>query len=94
MNLKKEHYSYIMMIGHLCADMSLFALTAAMPFLVVQKGMTLTATAGLGLVMSICNAITQPVLGIMADKKNRPWLMALGVLMSGIGIGMIGFLEW
>jgi FSR family fosmidomycin resistance protein-like MFS transporter len=29
----------------------------------------------------------------MADNKNRPWLMALGVLMSGIGIGLIGFAE-
>ena len=93
MNLKKEHYSYIMMLGHLCADMSLFALSAAMPFLVVQKGMTMTATAGLGFIMSICQAITQPVLGAMADKKNRPWLMALGVLLSGLGIGLIGFLD-
>lgn len=93
MNLKKEHYSYIMMLGHLCADMSLFALTAAMPFLVVQKGMTMTATAGLGFIMSVCQAITQPVLGAMADKKNRPWLMALGVLMSGLGIGLIGFMD-
>ena len=93
MNLKKEHYSYIMMLGHLCADMSLFALSAAMPFLVVQKGMTMTATAGLGFIMSVCQAITQPLLGAMADKKNRPWLMALGVLMSGLGIGLIGFFD-
>ena len=93
MQLKKEHYSYIMMLGHLCADMSLFALSAAMPFLVVQKGMTMTATAGLGFIMSICQAITQPILGAMADKKNRPWLMALGVCMSGLGIGLIGFMD-
>ena len=93
MNLKKEHYSYILMLGHLCADMSLFALTAAMPFLVVQKGMSMTATAGLGFVLSLSNAIIQPILGAMADNKNRPWLMALGVLMSGIGIGLIGFAE-
>ena len=72
MNLKKEHYSYIMMLGHLCADMSLFALSAAMPFLVVQKGMTMTATAGLGFIMSVCQAITQPLLGAMADKKKSP----------------------
>ena len=71
--------------------MSLFALTAAMPFLVVQKGMSMTATAGLGFVLSLSNAIIQPVLGAMADNKNRPWLMAMGVLMSGIGIGLIGF---
>ena len=93
MNLKKEHYSYVLMLGHLCADMSFFALSAAMPFLVVQKGMTMTATAGLGFVMSVSNAIIQPVLGAMADNKSRPWLMAVGILMSGIGIGMLGFMD-
>ena len=93
MNLKKEQYSYVLMIGHLCADLSLLALTAAMPFLVVQKGMTLTATAGLGFVLSVCQAITQPVLGAMADKMNRPWFIALGVFLSGLGIGLIGFVD-
>ena len=68
MNLKKEHYSYIMMLGHLCADMSLFALSAAMPFLVVQKGMTMTATAGEAIndhplcqITLICNQVQLPV---------------------------------
>ncbi len=93
MQIKKEHYSYILMIGHLCADMSFFALSAAMPFLVVQKGMSMTATAGLGFVMSVSNAVIQPLLGAMADKKNRPWLMAVGILMSGVGISLIGFMD-
>ena len=43
--------------------------------------------------MSLFSAVTQPVLGAMADKKNRPWLMALGVFLAGLGISAIGFLE-
>ena len=38
---KRDFYSYIMMIGHLCADLCFFALTAMTPFLVVQKGIIL-----------------------------------------------------
>lgn len=90
---KKEHYSYIMMLGHLCADLCFFALSAMLPFLVIQKGMSYTSTAGLMFAMSLFSAITQPVLGAMADKKNRPWLMAVGVFLSGIGISAIGFLD-
>lgn len=93
MNLKREHYSYIMMLGHLCADLSAFALMAMLPFLVVYKGMSYTSTAGLMFAMSVCNAVTQPVIGAMADKKNRPWLMALGVFLSGLGVAVLGFLD-
>lgn len=93
MQFKKEYYSYIMMLGHLCADLSFFALSAMLPFLVTQKGMSYTSAAGLMFAMSLFSAVTQPVLGAMADKKNRPWLMALGVLLAGLGISIIGFLD-
>ena len=93
MLLKKEYYSYIMMLGHLCADLSAFALMAMLPFLVVYKGMSYTSTAGLMFAMSVCNAVTQPICGAMADKKNRPWLMAAGVFLSGLGVAVLGFLD-
>ena len=70
MNLKREHYSYIMMLGHLCADLSAFALMAMLPFFVVYKGMTYTSTAGLMFAMSVCNAVTQPVIGAMLTKRT------------------------
>lgn len=91
--MKKEYYSYVMMIGHLCVDLSAFALMAMTPFLVVQRGMSYTETAGLTFAMSLCNALTQPVFGLLSDSKNRPWLMGLGVLLSGSGIAMLGFLH-
>lgn len=93
MSEKNESYSYIMMLGHLCADLCWFAMSAMLPFLVTQKGMSYTSTAGLMFAMSLFSAVTQPVLGAMADKKNRPWLMALGVFLAGLGISTIGFLE-
>ncbi len=93
MQLKKEAYSYIMMLGHLCADLCVFSLSAMLPFLVTQKGMSYTAAAGLMFAMSLFSAITQPILGAMADHKNRPWLMALGVFLAGLGISSLGFLN-
>lgn len=92
-SIKNETYSYIMMLGHLCADLCWFAMSAMLPFLVTQKGMSYTETAGLMFVMSVFSAVTQPILGAMADKKNRPWLMSLGVFLAGLGISAIGFLD-
>lgn len=92
-SLKKEHYSYIMMLGHLCVDLSTFSLMALSPFLVSYKNMSYTSVAGLIFIMSLLNAISQPFFGALADKKSRPWLMGVGILMSGWGVGLIGFFD-
>ena len=52
MKLKKQAYSYVMMIGHLCADLGGGALPAILPFLMVQKGITYTQAAGLTFALS------------------------------------------
>ena len=91
--MKKEHYSYIMMLGHLCVDLSTFSLIALSPFLVTSKNMSYTSVAGLIFIMSLINALSQPLFGALADKKSRPWMMGLGVLMSGWGIALLGFFE-
>ena len=69
------------------------ALPAILPFLVKEKGITLAAAAGLTFALSSLGSIIQPVFGALADKHVRPWMMGLGVLMSGCGISMLGFLD-
>lgn len=91
--IKREAYSYLLMMGHLCADISGGALPAILPFLMSEKGITYTAAAGLTFALSSIGSIIQPVFGSMADKTSRPWLMSLGILMAGCGISMLGFLD-
>lgn len=91
--MKKEYYSYIMMLGHLCADISAFAMMAMLPFLVSYTGLSYTSVSFLVFLMSLVNAVTQPFFGAMADKKNRMWLMSLGVFLSGCGVSVIGWLD-
>lgn len=93
MKLKKTAYSYVMMLGHLCADLGGGALPAILPFLMTQKGLTYTQTAGLTFALSSVGSIIQPVFGNMADKHARPWLMTLGILLAGCGISMLGFVD-
>ncbi len=93
MKFKKSVYSYIMMLGHLCADLGGGALPAILPFLITQKGITYTEAAGLTFALSSIGSVIQPVFGSMADKTSRPWLMSLGIFMAGCGISMLGFLD-
>ncbi len=93
MKFKKSVYSYIMMLGHLCADLAGGALPAMLPFLIAQKGITYTQAAGLSFALSSIGSIIQPVFGSMADKTSRPWLMSLGILMAGCGLPLLGFFD-
>lgn len=93
MKLKKSAYSYVMMIGHLCADLGTGALPAILPFLMVQKGITYTQAAGLTFALSGIGSAIQPICGNMADKTSRPWLMAVGIFMAGCGVSSLGFLD-
>lgn len=93
MQFKKSAYSYIIMLGHLCADIGGGALPAILPFLIAQKGISYAAAAGLTFALSSIGSIIQPVFGNMADKTSRPWLMSLGIFMAGCGVSMLGFLD-
>lgn len=93
MKLKKSVYSYVMMVGHLCADLSGGALPAILPFLIAQKGISYTEAAGLTFALSSIGSAVQPLFGSMADKTSRPWLMSLGIFMAGCGVSMLGFLD-
>ena len=93
MKFKKSVYSYIMMLGHLCADLGGGALPAILPFLIAQKGITYTQAAGLTFALSSIGSVIQPVFGSMADKTSRPWLMSLGIFMAGCGISFLGFID-
>ena len=88
-----KFYRYLMMIGHTCCDMNMAAVPALLPFLVVLRGIDYTAAAGLIFASSVLSSLIQPVMGLLADKKQRPWLMGAGILMSGLGVAAIGFME-
>ena len=43
------------------------------------------------LALSAGSSVIQPVFGYFADRLNKPWLMALGLFLAGIGISFVGF---
>ena len=88
-----KRYGYLMMAGHLCCDMNQATVPALLPFLVVGRGIDYASAAGLMFASSFLSSLIQPLLGMLADRKNMPWLMGVGVAMTGVGIASVGFLE-
>ncbi len=85
--------NYLTMLGHCCSDINQGAITAVLPFLVVSGGYSYTQVAMLVFAANIASAIIQPLFGMVGDKRQMPWLMALGVFLAGLGMTGIGFFD-
>ena len=87
-----RRYSYLMMIAHLCDDLNQGALVAVIPFLVLHNGYSYAEVTALLLASNAASAIIQPLFGWLGDKKPRPWLMAAGIFLAGVGMAVVGVL--
>lgn len=82
--------SYLLMTGHIAADINQGALIATLPFLVLHGGLSYTAVTALLFASNIASAIIQPLFGYLGDKVARPWFMALGITLAGVGMAGVG----
>lgn len=81
---------YALMGGHLCTDINQGALSAVLPFLVMYDGFSYAEVSLVIFGSTIMSAIVQPLFGVLGDRKARPWFMALGVFLAGLGMFGIG----
>ncbi len=83
----------ILSTGHLCSDLCQGAVPALLPFLVVERHLSLTAAAGLVLATNLASSVIQPLFGRFADRFSAPWLMPAGLLVAGMGLAFAGFVS-
>ena len=85
-----KKYSLMLMGGHLCTDINQGALSAVLPFLVMYDGFSYAEVSLVIFASTIVSAIVQPLFGVLGDRKARPWFMALGVFLAGLGMFGVG----
>jgi len=83
----------LLAVGHVVNDMHQGAVPALLPFLVMQRGLSLTAAAGLVVAATVLSSLVQPLLGHVSDRRPLPWLMPLGVFLGGVGITLTGIVS-
>jgi FSR family fosmidomycin resistance protein-like MFS transporter len=92
-SLSKRDVTYFKSLttfGHFAADLCQGALPAIFPFLILYFGYSYSSSAGLLFASSLVSSISQPILGHIGDKKDKPWFMGAGILIASIGIAGIG----
>ena len=91
MEQSNRKYLYALMGGHLCTDINQGALTAVLPFLVMYDGFSYAEVSLVIFGSTIMSAIVQPLFGVLGDRKARPWVMAVGVFLAGLGCSASGW---
>jgi len=80
----------LLSIGHMMADINQGAIPALLPFLKESMGLSYTMAGVILLVSNFASSITQPLFGVIADKRSQGWLIPVGIFLASISFSLTG----
>lgn len=80
----------VLVAGHAVDDLYQGAVPAVVPFLVLERGYSYLAAAGITVAATLLSSVVQPLFGILTDRRPMPWLVPLGMTLAGAGVGLSG----
>lgn len=83
-------YIWLMSLGHLIADLGQGVLPLITPLLAQKLELTFFQVGIIALAFTFSSALIQPILGVLSDRYSMPWLMPLGIFLSGLGMALTG----
>jgi FSR family fosmidomycin resistance protein-like MFS transporter len=76
---------------HVVDDIYQGAVPALLPFLAIERHYSYAGLTGITLAATFLASVVQPGFGALTDKyRNLGWLVAVGLLVAGLGIGSSG----
>lgn len=89
----KNRSIWILSLGHLITDVNQGALPAMLPFFISAYDLSYTAAASIVFAANLASSIIQPLFGWAADRFSKPWLLAIGLILAGVGLGLTGLCQ-
>ena len=86
----KNRSIWILSLGHLITDVNQGALPAILPFFITAYDLSFTAAASIVFAANLASSIIQPLFGYAADRFSKPWLLSVGLILAGVGLGLTG----
>lgn len=77
--------------GHMVTDIYQGALPAILPFLKDRLSLSFAMSGVILMVANFTSSVLQPIFGLFSDRKDRTFLLPLGVLSAGIGFSVLSF---
>ncbi len=79
-------------LSHLSVDMQTGSLAVLLPLLLAAFQLDYTGAAAIVSINSIVIAISQPLFGILGDRKQMRWLVYSGCLLCGAAMSLVMFM--
>ncbi|MCE5335367.1 MAG: MFS transporter [Desulfobacteraceae bacterium] len=77
--------------GHMVVDIYQGALPAVLPFLKDHLDLSYTMAGVILIVSNITSSVIQPIFGMLSDRKEKAFLLPLGVFLAGAGFSLLPF---
>jgi MFS transporter, FSR family, fosmidomycin resistance protein len=98
---KQSHQTSVLIAGsgpilallaatHTIDDLYQGAVPALLPFLAIERHYTYAGLTGLTLAATFLSSAVQPAFGVITDRHRLGWLIAVGLLVAGVGVGLSG----
>jgi FSR family fosmidomycin resistance protein-like MFS transporter len=80
----------VLSAGHLFTDVGQGSVPALLPFLIAKDHLSYAGASVLILAATIASSVIQPLFGHLSDRRSLPWLMPVGPILGGLGVGLVG----
>jgi FSR family fosmidomycin resistance protein-like MFS transporter len=80
----------LLTLSHAVNDFYAGAIPAVLPFLVTERHYSYAAISGVTLASTVLSSAVQPLFGVLTDRHNLTWLIGVGIVMSAIGVAIMG----
>jgi FSR family fosmidomycin resistance protein-like MFS transporter len=81
----------VLSLGHFVNDAYTAMLTPLLPEIRTAYGVSIARTAVLVAILSFVGSMLQPFVGVVADRVDRRFLAALGPVLAGVGMTLMGY---
>lgn len=78
--------------AHLADDVNQSFVPALLPYLILERHLSHETAGMIVLFQAMSSSVIQPAIGLLADRRSMPWLIALGLLLAGSGVALLGVL--
>jgi len=75
---------------HTIDDLYQGSVPALLPFLALERHYTYAGLTGITLAATFLSSAVQPAFGVLTDRRRQGWLIAAGLLVAGLGMGLSG----
>ncbi|MER7128718.1 MFS transporter [Streptosporangium saharense] len=91
--MKNNRALGLLTVTHGVNDMYQGAVPALLPFLVAERGYSYALVTGIIVAATGLSSVVQPLFGVVVDRRPMGWLVAVGMMAAGLGVGLAGLVD-